>query len=331
MTKLTACISLPLCLLVLAGCIPDEEPIAPYDRGSAMQATVAMGSDYRTQLFFSLEQGRVIHSNTVTDWDLGFRSDAEGHQVILNSGQIASVADLGGTEFEAAVTTGGLTWDYDRPSGEWDSTAIGTWWTGTGTDVQSKNHLYIVDRGYTPAGKAIGYAKLMILSATETEYTIRVAALDNSDDRTVTIPRDTARNFTGFSLEPGKGIVEVEPPRRDWDLLFTRYTHIFYAPDFTPYSVTGILLNRFRTEATADSALTFAEVSLETQGYDMVPRLDIIGYDWKSFDLNTGLFTVDSPVYIIRDSKGFIYKLHLLDFYNNEGEKGFPTMEWQKL
>ncbi len=332
MIKLIVHRTLPLLALLFAGCIPEEEAIAPYDRGEAQQATIEMQSDYRYQLYIDIETGSIVSSNLITDWDVGFRCDPEGHHVILNSARISAVADMGPIAFESPVSTTGLDWQYDVPSGEWDSTAIGQWWTGNGTTVQSKNHLYIVDRGYTPAGKAVGYAKLMILSASPTEYVVQIAELDNSNQRVISVPRDTTRNFAALSFQKGNEHVQIEPPKDSWDILFTRYTHIFYAPDFTPYSVTGILLNRHYTEVAVDSSRAFAEVSLENiDDYQFTTKLDIIGYDWKTFDLDKGVFTIHSPVYLLRDSKGFYYKLHLLDFYNGSGEKGFPTIEWQKL
>lgn len=323
-----------LLAFALAGCIPEEEPIAPFDRGDAITSVIGMGSDYGTQVFFDLGEARVVAEKPVAGWDLGFRCDPEGYHILLNGGLIASVSDLGPVEFDHPVTGSeakGLTYSYDRPSGEWDSTAFGEWWTGAEPSIESKRHLYIVDRGYSPAGKSLGYARVMILSATPSDYTVRTAALNNSNDHTITIPRDPERNLVGLSFDSDEP-VEIEPRRDEWDLLFTRYTHIFYEPDFTPYSVTGILLNRFNTTAAVDSGGMFAGVTAAaTDSIDFSSALDAIGYDWKTYDLNAGLFTVDSPVYLVRDSRGFIYKLHLLDFYNTSGEKGYPTMESQTL
>lgn len=323
-------LSITLCVL-LAGCIPEEDPIAPYDRGSAAQAEVELGSDYRYQVFFDVEMNSVVGTNEITGWDLGFRCDPDGHHIVLNSAKIMSVADMGPVEFESVTSKNGLVWNYDRPSGEWDSTAIGRWWNEDEASVVTKGHVYVLDRGYGPDARAIGYAKMTILSATASSYIVRTATLDNRDDRTSEIPRDTSRNVMGLSLDSGSP-VNVEPPKDAWDLLFTRYTHLFHDPEFTPYSVTGILLNRYRTEAAVDRIRTFEEISSEAiDSYEYGSRLDLIGYDWKTFDLQSGTYTMHSPVYLLKDSRGFYYKLRLLDFYNGSGEKGYPRIESQKL
>ena len=66
--------------------------------------------------------------------------------------------------------------------------------------------------------------------------------------------------------------------------------------------------------------------------YNFSSLQDKIGYDWKSFDLDNQIYTIDSKKnYIIKDQKGFYYKMHFIDFYNNNGEKGFPLFEFQLL
>lgn len=318
--------------ILFTGCIPEEDPITPYNRGDAMQSVVEMGSDYRYQLFFDVETNTVVKSNVTLDWDLGFRCDPAGHHIVVNDANIVSIADMGPVEFTSVTSTTGLTWKYDRPSGEWDSTAIGQWWNQEGESITSKGHVYVVNRGFGTDGKPLGYGKMMVVSATNASYVVRVAKMNNSEDKTIEIPRDTTRNIMGLSFNGGGKVFDVEPPKEDWDILFTRYTHVFYEPEFTPYSVTGIMLNRYNTKATIDTARTFAEVTAEQVPlYDYSTKLDIIGYDWKVFDLQTGLYTIYSPVYILQDSKGFYYKLQLLDFYSQTGEKGYPRIESQKL
>ncbi len=318
--------------ILFAGCIPEEDPITPYNRGNATETVVEMGSDYRYQSFFDVETNSIVKSNLITDWDLGFRCDAGGNHIVLNSAKIVAVADMGPVDFASVKSSAGLAWLHDRPSGEWDSTAIGEWWKEEGEGIVSKGHVYVVDKGYGPDGKALGYAKMTVVAATDAAYTVRIAKLNNSEERTIEIPRDTTRNIMGLSLSDGGKVFDVEPPKDEWDLLFTRYVHVFYEPEFTPYSVTGILLNRHATRAAVDTARTFTEVTSETAtSYDFTGRLDVIGYDWKTFDLDQGVYTVDSPVYILQDGKGFYYKLHLLDFYSQTGEKGYPKIESQKL
>jgi hypothetical protein len=35
--------------------------------------------------------------------------------------------------------------------------------------------------------------------------------------------------------------------------------------------------------------------------------------------------------YVVLDREGYFYKLRFISFYNNSGEKGYPTFEFQRL
>ena len=51
--------------------------------------------------------------------------------------------------------------------------------------------------------------------------------------------------------------------------------------------------------------------------------INVIGYDWKIYDFDTGFYTIDpSATYILSDTEGYFYKLRFIDFYNENGEKG---------
>ena len=49
-----------VCMLTLGGCIPEESPIAPYDRGPIRSETFALGPNYATQIYFDLSSGAVV-------------------------------------------------------------------------------------------------------------------------------------------------------------------------------------------------------------------------------------------------------------------------------
>jgi len=57
-----------------------------------------------------------------------------------------------------------------------------------------------------------------------------------------------------------------------------------------------------------------------------------IGYKWKIYDFDAQIYSVNSQMtYIIKSVSNRYFKLRFLDFYNNEGEKGFPSFEIQEL
>jgi len=329
---------LPALLLCvgLAGCIPEDVPVAPFDRGNAQTRQVAMGSDYQTQIFFDFESDSVVATMPLTVWDVGVITAGERPALVLNSAKIMGASDMGAVDFMAPVSAPKtLPYRYDDPSGNLDSTAIGEWWSNADEagNYTTRGHLYIIDRGYDAAGKSQGYARLMVLGATADSCTLRCAALNGSGDRTITVSRDSSRTVAGIIFGTDPKAVDAEPLREEWDILFTRYTHIFRDPDFVAYSVTGLLLNRWMTMVAVDSTRPFTEITSSDIGrYTLEPRRDGVGYGWKVYNLNAGLYTVNTGItYILRTSTGFYYKLHFTDFYNDGGEKGYPTFEYQRL
>jgi hypothetical protein len=61
-------------------------------------------------------------------------------------------------------------------------------------------------------------------------------------------------------------------------------------------------------------------------------RADVIGYDWKYYNFDAGVYTVVPDMnYVIRDRDGFFYKLRFIDFNNDVGEKGYPKFEFVRL
>ena len=59
---------------------------------------------------------------------------------------------------------------------------------------------------------------------------------------------------------------------------------------------------------------------------------DAIGFDWKEYNFNAGSYTINSNTnYIIMDKQQKYFKLRFIDFYNSDGDKGYPTFEIQEL
>ena len=86
-----------------------------------------------------------------------------------------------------------------------------------------------------------------------------------------------------------------------------------------------------------DTLMDFHAIDLQSAlelEYNLVQ--DEIGYDWKDVVGDVGSGNVNYVIipdinYVIRDWQGFYYKVRFVNFYNNAGEKGYPTFEMQKL
>ncbi|QQS29715.1 MAG: HmuY family protein [Sphingobacteriales bacterium] len=315
------CIAL---ILWFSGCQKEELPVPQHNAGEVVTSSVEMGADYRYQIFYDLKTNTIIAQNLKTDWDLGFETSKTGYRIILNTSKAMFARNTGITDFESVSDTLGFEFNknWDNPNGNLDSTAIGNW--------KEKNEVYILDRGYSHTGLHQGFRKIQFLSVNETGYTFRFANLNGSNETQFQVEKDSLYNFTFLSLSNGGQIVEVEPPKENWDLCFTQYLHIFYDP-FTPYLVTGCLLNRTQTYATQDSVRLFSEITYQDiANIALSSDINTIGYEWKTF-VNDTYSTNPNLNYIIKNKEGFYFKLHFIDFYNTSGLKGTPKWEVQEL
>jgi hypothetical protein len=323
MEKLRRPVYFILCMAWLfISCEKDEIPVEPFDRGDAALVQIAMGSDYETQVWYDLSENRVVATNDRFAWDIAFDCSDSAHFVHLNSSVVMMAARAETKNFEDPVDAASLSFKPDHPSGSEDSLALGEWWLD--------NDVWVIDFGYRVNGSKRGYRKVQFELGEENDLFIKHAKLDGSDLQTATITKDKLLNRVAFSFSSNQSAT-VEPPKADYDLVFTTYTHLFYSP-YTPYSVSGVLLNPHQTLAAQIDHLSFEEIDADAaHSSALTDSADVIGYDWKFYDLDAGQFTVFSHQnYIIRDQEGFYYKLHFVDFYNNQGEKGFPTMEVQR-
>ena len=216
-----------------------------------------------------------------------------------------------------------LTWTWDNPNGNLDSTAFG--------DYRNKNGFYVYDRGFDLSGNSRGHKKILIDSINNFSYQIIYSNLDNSEPYSFTVNKDNSVEFICFSFD-SNSIKNIQPSSNDWDLLFTQYTHLYSDTTTPAYLVTGVVLNS-EVIVAEDNSFSFEEIN-----YSMIDQLnftsnnDAIGFDWKEYNFDAGIYTVNSNLnYIIKDRQQRYFKLRFTDFYNSNGDKGCPTFEIQEL
>ena len=311
-------------LIIFARCLKEERPIQPKEPGNVHTQTLTMGADYKWQVYFDLGKNQEVGRHPKTDWDLGFTCCDTAHNIVINSSKMMYALHTDQFNFNAVTDTAGFTANKkrDMPSGNLDSTALYGW---------KKNEVFIIDRGYAPDGSHLGMRKLQLNNANMDEFTITFGLLQSNEGTTITIPRNVDYNYTHFNLETG-GIADIAPPKDDWDLIFTQYTHLFYEPEETPYLVTGCLLNDSKTRALQlEESIDFEDIDIEYASEILLEeKRNVLGYNWKTFTGN-GYEVDGDQLFIIRDREGFFYKLRFIDFYDEEGNKGTPTFEFQQL
>jgi catechol 2,3-dioxygenase-like lactoylglutathione lyase family enzyme len=159
------------------------------------------------------------------------------------------------------------------------------------------------------------YLKLQIQSLISGVYTFRYANLDGSNESTKTISK---ADFAGdvlayFSFGTGE-TVEVEP-NDGFDLLFCRYVALLDAGgDTVPYVVTGILSAPGIEVAQADG-IDPETVEFEPYRDSLSNHPEIIGHDWKSFNLGAFQWEITPNLaYFVKTRDEHIWKWVPLEF-----------------
>ena len=321
-------------VFALHSCFKEDEMVLLHPRGDVQTDTIPMTENYLNQVYFSLDSGKIVSSNVKTLYDLGFECNKTGWHVILNTSDFMKVVDLGQVAFGEAYDTVGMKQRFDKSDGDLDSTAIGQWFNFAGGDTISNGHLYAVSRGMDELGNPLGIYQVIFDSLKNNVYYFRYAPLAGGTGLSGVVAKLPDVNWVFFSFKTGS-IVTAEPPKRIYDMLFTQYTTLLFTDlgQPYPYLVTGVLLNRNQVEATIDSTTDFSVITLEgAMKLNFSGALDAIGYDWKFYSFTSGVYTIRPNLnYIVHGVSGFYFKLRFVGFYNKDGLKGYPVIEYQKL
>jgi len=332
--KLLSSLLLLVTAIALGSCFKEDEKVPPHARGEVKTDTVPLTENYRYQVWYSLDSGTIVRKEIKTNFDLGFDCRPNGAAIILNTADFMKVIDLGEVPFGKTYDTTGLVMRFDKSDGNPDSTAIDRWYRVEGGDTVSNHHVYAVSRGLDELGNPLGLYQVIFDSLSAGKYYFRFAPLHGGTASSAVVAKDPAVNFTWFSL-PLEIPVTGEPPKGSYDLVFGQYTTMLYTDlgQPYPYLVTGVLLNRNGVTAAVDTIHPFLSITRETvQSIPFSAALDRIGYDWKYYNFTTGVYTIRPGLsYIVRTVSGQYFKMRFTAFYNRNGLKGYPVIEYQAL
>jgi hypothetical protein len=305
-------------LVLATSSCEDENPVTP--PAGPESSSVDIGSDYGDRVFFRLSDG-----SEVARYDRGIADlYVSASELRINTSALARVWMTGSTDFAGTTDTTGVSWDWDRAPFNESDLILRNWNVG---DV------VVLDRGVDPEGNPLGVVKLLLESRDASGATIQWAGLSDPAGATLVVPVDADRRFVGASFAGAGGVVEVEPPASDWDMVFGTYTETFELAEPVSYTVTGVLGQRGRTSVALDTIIGFANLSLDdAMTLPYTEDEDAVGYDWKTLDFSTFLFDVDtSKVYVIQVGGDGTYKLRFTDFYSPTGTRGVPSFQYQRL
>jgi hypothetical protein len=328
----TSCITI-IFLFSITSCFK-EKPLAPKKNDSTdKRVVIPMTSSYEDMYYFSLQTGQVVQKTNPAIYDLMFDNNANSLNIWLNGSKLMMAKRTNTTDFEKVKYSDTLSndgWLLDKPTYQSDSNAIGKWWNENG-NVTSRNEVYLIKLGKDILGNPLGYRKIQVVDYSLNTYKIRFAYPDGSDEHTALVTKDNLHCYSYLSFDNGGKLVDAEPAKDTWDLVFTRYSYVFYDPYYLPYIVVGALSNPQTVECYVDSTVSFENTllpDLKTQNF--AATRDVIGYDWKLYDF-TEYKALPYRIYFVRTKDQRFYKLRFLDFYNESYERGFPTFEFEEL
>ncbi len=298
----------------------------------------AMGETYANQLWFDFATQKT-ETNAFGLWHMGFSCNPNQPRVSINGGISASfgVARFAGSSF-GKITTDSIKkvqWHFDNPNGDPDSSAFPSAFVKNGAQWEVNDYTYVIDLG-DKIKDSTRYVQLQITDFKPgISYSITYGLLNQKTlDRTETIAINPNKNFVYYHFLEHR-VVENEPmDNHQWDILFTTYKET--VPDANgvpyPYVIRGVLINPKKVSVAQLDKVNFDAIDKTTAlAATFTMKQDEIGYDWKQYDQTAERYTmVPNRVYLIKTTDAII-KMKFVDFYNDQGVKGYPKMAWEIL
>lgn len=293
---------------------------------SAQFEQVTQGAGYANSIYYDLATGTsvpVAH----TEWDIAFNVGGRSSGILINEGVASSQTEplrqvelyaTDEADFATADTAqimqrlynGAASWDdgaFNAAANPADPFDLGWGSYSPATQTVFGSRVFFV------ATRDGAYHKVFVESLAGGEYTFIHGPLDGSSTDTVRIAKEqfVGKTLAYFSFDDG--VLDLEPTA--WDLLFTRYVTPLSdgAGGILDYTVTGVLQNKEVSIAQVSGVDPQTAVA-PTDEAAYSDTLDVIGYEWKSFDLNTFQWSVpDDLVYFVRTPDS-LYRLQFIDF-----------------
>jgi hypothetical protein len=321
-----------LCIL-LSSCFKEKPIKAPIIITNGVYIA-DMGGNYTQQIYFNMQTGTFVDSNSKYDYDMSFDCGYT-YRIWINGSNLALVNRTGKTNLQQVTfaDTVGNKWHEELGSGIPDSNAIGEWQT----NLVSNKTVYIINRGIDSVGHSLGFVKMQMGDFTGNSYSVTFCNMDNSNLHTISVPKQSNKNMVFLSFNGSGAVHNFEPINTNWDFIFTQYSTYFGPPNNIPYKVTGVLTNPAQTYSYfMDSTSNFDSIKLNNvvQSKFTTTR-DNIGYNWKTYSFTTSSYTVDKQyIYVIKTGNGQYYKMRFLQFYqleNGQETKGYPQFQLFQL
>lgn len=189
-------------------------------------------------------------------------------------------------------------------------------------------------------GEHRGIYKIRVVMDGDT-YVMQYAPFESDTHQEVRINKDENFNLIAFSFTDGT-IVDVEPPKGDWDINFTSvysfygvmgnmYAGMAYSDFAVHNTLNGVGVYTLETDGEGEDAtdIAFADFTKEDVSQSAFEYDDrrLIGSEWRS--TSDGVYP--NRFYVVKDTDGNLYKMRFTSMLSDSGERGYPQIEYVLL
>lgn len=330
-------------LLILSSCEKEEEKLpGKFSSGRIGISDLVSqnGIDYLKQSYFDLSTHQNKASNDRDAWDIAFSCDPANPNIFVNPAMLMRVAHTGQFDFSLPINTSNYQdqLEYERAAHYFQKGFMQTDFEINGS---VKGEVFLIDLGLNLQNKARGFKLLQLLDFDGSSYTLQLSDTDNNNPQQFIVNLNGTYNNLYISFTDVSNTLTLEPPKEDWDLLFTKYMErLFDGVDTVDYSVTGCLINPYKTkaylneESRKDTTISFYSLTADDiDESEFSSHLNTVGHDWKFFDLSgsSRFLIVPHRHYFIKDNNETNYRLQFTGFYSELGNKGAVSFEYLDL
>ncbi|WPR74647.1 HmuY family protein [Algoriphagus sp. NG3] len=329
---------------LLSSCNDDDapEPVIIPPTESGLIEVDGGGATYPNTAYIQFRTGTQT-AVARESWDLAFAAGSD-FKVLINGTTGAMTSATGETDINAvsaedmsAADSAALVLTHtnlvgiehvDDASNPLSSPAISAI-----SATEGSNEVYILSRGAS-AVDAKPLKKIRIIRNGE-GYTLQHADADAATFTSVDITKDSDLNFVYFSFE--NGIVDVEPGKAAWDIVWTAGTSSTPFPQATngtlAYFYQDLVFHNIYGGSAVAEVLeediayeSFTEQEAQVLTFSTTDRLTI-GSNWRTTMPSPGEIKQDR-YYIVKDTEENIYKVRFLSL-TKDGERGRPSLEFE--
>ena len=280
---------------------------------------VTMGPNYANDVYYGLD-GQTATATNRADWDISFYrksnfstgirvNDTKGIQVFEASNDLSTWNNI--NVANAGSWTELYNDDTNWQEGAFNQASAVYGWGAYDIATHFVKGTIVFVLKYTTGE----YVKLKIdqLNAPSGTYSFTYAKLINgtwSTDKTVSIAHSVSPNnlFNYYNFITDS-VTTPEPEQSKWDIKFTKYiTPLDAGGSTVMYSVTGVLQSDLIKVAKT-------ETGNPTNDAAYLASINTVGYDWKTFNMSSGGYTIKPTNFFIKNSTtNKIYKLNFTAF-----------------